>query len=92
LALKSFDPVLLVSGDLSAQGPPRIEAQMRDGDEGLVLHGDAEVELADDAAFVAKIVQASDGAVRGYRRIGILLTEFRAQLSTPPEFSSRPPK
>ncbi len=67
-----LDPVLLVGGDFSAQWQARIEAQVGDGDKGLVLHAGAKVEFADDAAFVAHVMQAGDGAVRRNRRCGIL--------------------
>jgi hypothetical protein len=62
LAAAVFDPVLLVGGALAGEGEPRIEAQVRDGDECLVLHGGAEVKPADDAAFVAHIMERDDGA------------------------------
>ena len=61
LAAAVFDPVLLVGGALAGEGEPRIEAQVRDGDECLVLHGGAEVKPADDAALVARVVERDDG-------------------------------
>ncbi len=43
--------MLLVGGDLAGEREPRVEAQVRDGHERLVLH--AYAEPADDAALVA---------------------------------------
>src|SRR3954468_21755903 len=72
LMAEAFDPVLLVGGDLAGERQPRIEAAMRDGDEGFAMLVGAEVEPADDAAFVACVVEAGDGALGRHRRSGVL--------------------
>ena len=64
LASQSLDPVFLVDGDFARQWQARIEAQMCDRDERVVRHIGAEIEFAENAAFIAHVVQQRDRGER----------------------------
>ena len=60
LSAQAFHSVFLIDGDLAGQRQARVESQMGDGDEGLLFHVTAEIQLAEDTALIAHVIQQGD--------------------------------
>ena len=64
-AFQALDAMLLVGGDLACKWRPSIEIEVGDGgdDKPSALVFSLSSEMADDAAFIAHVVDAGDAAI-----------------------------